>query len=57
MRRIKKNEERKIRISITISPSLNEIVESKSENKSNYIECILYEYFKKNNIDVSKIKI
>lgn len=57
MKRIKKSDERKVRISITISPLINDIVVSKSENKSNFIESILYEYFKNNNLDVSKIKI
>lgn len=55
MKSIKKN--KKVRISITLSPSLNRYIEGISDNKSNYIENILYEYFKKNDIDVSKIKI
>lgn len=57
MRRVKNDDERRVRISITISPSLNDIIEGLSDNRSNYIELILCEYFKKNNIDVSKIKI
>jgi hypothetical protein len=57
MRRVKNDDERRVRISITISPSLNDIIERLSDNRSNYIELILCEYFKKNSIDVSKIKI
>ena len=57
MRRIKKDEERKVRISITIAPELNEIIEDLSNNKSKYIEYALLEYFNKCGIDTSKIKL
>lgn len=57
MRRIKKDEERKVRISITIAPELNEIIEGLSNNKSKYIEYALLEYFNKCGIDTSKIKL
>lgn len=57
MRRIKKDSERKIRISITIAPELNEIIESISINKSRYIEYALLEHFNKCGLDTSKIKL
>jgi hypothetical protein len=57
MRRIKKDEERKIRLSITISPEINEIIDNLINNKSKYIEYALLEYFYKCGLDVSKIKL
>jgi hypothetical protein len=57
MRRIKKDSERKVRVSITIAPELNEIIESISVNKSRYIEYALLEYFSKCGLDTSKIKL
>ena len=57
MRRIKKDEERKIRLSISISPEINEIIVNLTNNKSKYIEYALLEYFSKCGLDVSKIKI
>lgn len=44
MRRIKKNAERSIRISISISPEINKHLEF-INNKSKYIEYVLLEYF------------
>jgi hypothetical protein len=57
MRSIKKKDERKVRISITISNELNEIVENVSKNKSMYIEYALLDYFNKCGLDTSKIKL
>lgn len=57
MRRIKKDSERKIRISISIAPELNDIIGSLSVNKSKYIEYALLEYFNKCGLDTSKIKL
>lgn len=57
MKIIKKNSDRKVRISITISNDLNEIIEKISNNKSNYIEYTLLDYFNKCGIDTSKIKL
>lgn len=57
MKRIKKDDERRIRISITISPDLNTILEDITNNKSKYIEYALLEYFDKNGLDISKINI
>jgi hypothetical protein len=57
MKRIKKDSERKVRVSITIAPELNEIIESVSVNKSRYIEYALLDYFTKCGLDTSKIKL
>ena len=57
MRRIKKKDDRKVRISITISNELNKIIENTSNNKSSYIEYTLLDYFNKCGIDTSKIKL
>ena len=57
MKRIKKDSERKVRVSITIAPELNVIIESVSVNKSRYIEYALLDYFTKCGLDTSKIKL
>jgi len=57
MKRIKKEDERRVRISITISPDLNMLLEQTTNNKSKYIEYALLEYFNKNGLDISKINI
>jgi hypothetical protein len=57
MRIIKKNYDRKVRISITISTEINEVVENLSKNKSSYIEYALLDYFNKCGLDTSKIKL
>lgn len=57
MKRIKKEDERRVRISITISPDLNVFLEQTTNNKSKYIEYALLEYFNKNGLDISKINI
>ena len=56
MRRIKKDNERKVRLSITIDPEINSTMNN-IVNKSKYIEYALIEYFKKCGIDTSKIKL
>ena len=41
MKRIKKEDERRVRISITISPDLNVFLERTTNNKSKYIESLI----------------
>ena len=53
MKRIKKEDERRVRISITISPDLNMLLEQTTNNKSKYIESALIEYFEKKSIYVT----
>ena len=57
MKRIKKDNERKIRISITIDQDLNSSIEELTNNKSKYIEYALLEYFNKCGLDTSKIRL
>jgi hypothetical protein len=57
MKRIKKEVERKIRISITIDPEINRIIEETTNNKSRYIEYALLQYFIKCGLDTSKIRL
>jgi hypothetical protein len=51
------NNNRKVKISISISPELLNILDDKTSNRSNYVDCTLLEYFNKLNIDTSKIKL
>ena len=46
MRRIKKDEERKVKLTVTISPEINNQLKDLT-NKSKYIEYALLEYFTK----------
>lgn len=57
MKRLKKMEERKIRISISIDPEINSLIETKTNNKSKFIEYALLEYFTNCGFDTSKIRI
>jgi hypothetical protein len=57
MKRIKKDSERKVKVSITISPDINKVLEEMTNNKSKYIEYALLEYFNKCGLDTSKIRI
>jgi len=57
MRRIKKDDERKVKLTVTISPDINKVLEEITNNKSKYIEYALLEYFNKCGLDTSKIKI
>ncbi len=56
MRRIKSDNERQVRISITISPEINNQLKDLT-NKSKYIEYSLLEYFTKCGLDTSNIKL
>ena len=57
MKTLKKEDDRKIRLSISISPDIKEKLENKTSNRSRYIELSLYEYFNSIGIDVKKIKL
>ena len=56
MRNIKE-EDKKIRLSITISSEVNDMIEKNTTNKSSYIERCLYNYFTKCGYDTTKIKL
>jgi|LakMenEpi03Aug12_release.lakeMendotaPanAssembly.Ray.scaffolds.fasta_scaffold762227_2 hypothetical protein len=47
MRKTKKEEDRRVKISITLSPLINEKMENDLTNKSKLIEKLLTEYYEK----------
>lgn len=47
----------KIKISVSLSPHILKLLDDKTSNRSNYLDHILLEYFNKNNLDTSKIKL
>lgn len=55
MKKLKKEEDRRIRISISIDPILYNTIEENTTNKSRYIEFALLEFLNKTGLDVSKI--
>jgi len=54
---MKSEENKKIKISITINPDLLKLLDDKTSNRSNYVDNILLDYFNKLKIDTSKIKL
>ncbi len=57
MRKLKTEQEKRKRLSITLSPELNNLIENNTTNRSRYIEISLLEYFKNIGLNVEKIKI
>jgi len=57
MKILKRPEHKKVRISISIDPEINSLIESKTNNKSKFIEYALLAYFKNCGFDTSKIII
>ena len=57
MRRIKKDEERKVKLTVTIDPSIVGVIDEVTHNRSKYIEYALLEYFTKCGLDSSNIKL
>ena len=49
--------QKKIRISVSLNKEIVDILNNKTSNRSNYLDRVLLEYFNKNGIDVSKIKL
>ena len=54
---MKKSKNKKVVISVSISPGSLKLLNEKTSNRSNYLDWALLEYFKKNGIDISKIKL
>jgi len=54
---MKKVEEKKRKITITLSPDILILLDDKTSNRSNYVDNLLLEYFNKLGEDVSKIKL
>ena len=57
MKKLKKETDRKIRFSISMSPELHNLICINTTNKSKYIEFAMLEYFSKCGADISKIKL
>jgi len=57
MKKLKNEEDRKIRISISMNPELHNLILDNTTNKSKYIEFTMLDYFNKCGIDTSKIKL
>jgi hypothetical protein len=57
MKILKNESDRKVRISINLSPKINNILKENTTNTSKYIEFALLEYFNKCNLDTTKIKL
>jgi RNase P/RNase MRP subunit p30 len=49
--------QKKIRICVSLSKHLVDTLNDKTSNKSNYLDRVLLEYFNKNGVDISKIKL
>lgn len=54
---MKRAENRKITISVSLSPDILKMLNEKTSNRSNYLDWALLDYFNKNGIDTSKIKL
>jgi hypothetical protein len=57
MKKLKKEEDRKIRLSISMKPELFELIDNDTTNRSKYIEFAMLKYFSKCGINISKIKL
>lgn len=49
--------QKKIKISVSLNKDLVNILNDKTSNRSNYLDWVLLEYFNKNGINISKIKL
>jgi len=54
---MKREIQKKIIISVSLNKDIVDILNDKTSNRSNYLDRVLIEYFSKNGIDVSKIKL
>ena len=57
MKKLKKESDRKIRLSITLSSEIKNLIDINTSNRSRYIECSLLEHFNKYGLDTTKIKL
>jgi len=53
----KREIQKKVKISISLSKDILELLNEKTSNRSNYLDWALLEYFNKMGIDTSKIKL
>jgi hypothetical protein len=49
--------QKKIKITVSISKDILELLNEKTSNRSNYLDRVLLEYFNKLDLDTSKIKL
>jgi len=54
---MKREIQKKIRISVSLNPEIVEILNNKTSNRSNYLDWVLLEYFNKLGEDITKIKL
>jgi hypothetical protein len=54
---MKNKENKKIRISLSLDPILYSLLNDKTSNRSRYIEKIIYDFYKKEGKNLSKIKL
>ena len=54
---MKKTENKKKIISVSLNPETILLLNDITSNRSNYLDWVLLEYFKKINLDTSKIKL
>ena len=54
---MKKEVQRKVRLSISLSKMVLDLLDIRTSNRSNYIDMVLLEYFKKKGDDTSNIKL
>ena len=54
---MKREIQKKIRISISLNQEIMNILNNKTSNRSNYLDRVLLEYFNKLGEDISKIKL
>lgn len=57
MRKKKNEEEKRVRITVSMPKEMRDIIEDNTSNKSRYIERALLEYFNMCGLDTSKIKL
>ena len=54
---MKREIQKKIRISVSLNPEIVQILNNKTSNRSNYLDWVLLEYFNKLGEDITKIKL
>jgi len=54
---MKRDVQKKVTITVSLSREIVEILNDKTSNKSNYLDWVLLEYFNRLGIDTSKVKL
>jgi len=53
----KEDKDKKIKISISLSPEILKLLDDKTSNRSNYLDWVLLEYFNEIGEDTTKVKL